>query len=71
LKSTINARVAKEIHALLRGIHTSHQVLMQQSLLKNPASPAKAGAHGRHESRLSPVKLGGGAGLDQLNGSDH
>src|SRR5215472_11290824 len=40
------------------------------SLPKNPASPAKAGAHGRLGSRLSPGKLRGGAGLNQLNGSE-
>jgi hypothetical protein len=28
---------------VLRGIHTIHQALMRQFLLKNPASPAKAG----------------------------
>jgi hypothetical protein len=36
LKSTINARVAEEIHTLPRVIHTIHRVLMQQSLLENP-----------------------------------
>ena len=44
---------------VLRVIRTIHQRLMHQSLSPNPASPAKAGAHGRHGSRLLPGKLGG------------
>ena len=41
------------------------------SLISNPATPAKAGAHGKSGSRPSPGKRGGDVELHQLNESVH
>src|SRR5689334_6828101 len=41
------------------------------SLIPNPATPAKAGAHGKNGSRSSPEKRGGDLELHQLDESVH
>ena len=41
------------------------------SLISNPATPAKAGAHCKRGSRPSPGKRGGDVELHQLNESVH
>ena len=57
---------------VLRAIHTIHQALMRPiPLERSRFTGGKPGSTARIGPGFSPGKLGGGAGLSQLNGSEH